>query len=502
MRRLLLLLVLAPSSTSALGQDSSSSREVQLIDQAMQETARKAEPAIASILVSRSEDYRRLLKDSPPADQAGELGGFDRLQARKTLSETIKDSGRLEAILRRLDLSDPENVPESYGTGVAISERGLILTSFHVVEGTAKIYVRLPGGKGSYANIHAGDIRSDLAMLRLVDSSLLPVPFLRPTSSQVRKGQLILTMTNPFAPGFRNASPRASWGIVNNLHQKLPQKSTPTEQDKWTFNQVGTFIQIDRSLPMGSSGGALLNLEGQMVGMITGMAGISGDPEGALVVPLDAAMLRIIGVLEKGEEVEYGFLGITFERAGFERQNRFRPPGVYFGDVVANSPAMRAGLERGDIILAVDDFPVFQNDDLRFAIGRALAGTTVKLKVRRALGQTETIPVTVVKSSVTEQFIASVKHPFARGVRVDYTSTAVQRVPAPEIARGVLVREVQKGSQAEAARLQDAVILKVDGQEVRTPAEFYEKMDKKGPVKLTLSAINEDTNHWQEVTLD
>jgi len=502
MRRLLLLLVLAPSSTSALGQDSSSSREVQLIDQAMQETARKAESAIASILVSRSEDYRRLLKDSPPADQAGELGGFDRSQARKTLSETIKDSSRLEAILRRLDLSDPESVPESYGTGVAISERGLILTNFHVIEGAAKIYIRLPGGKGSYANIHAGDIRSDLAVLRLVDSSILPVPFLRPTSSQVRKGQLILTMINPFAPGFRDASPRASWGIISNLHQKLPQNSSPWEQDKWTLHQLATLIQIDRSLPMGSSGGALLNLEGQMVGMITGLAGISGDPGGALAVPLDAAMLRIIGVLEKGEEVEYGFLGIGFDPPGLERQNRFRPGGVGLADVVADSPASRAGLERGDIILAVDDFPVFQRDDLRFAICRALAGSTVRLKVRRVQGQTEVLPATVVKSTLIEGFIASVRHPFVRGLRVDYTSTLVRGGFSKEISRGVLVREVQKGSQAESARLQEAVILKVDGQEIRTPAEFYEKMDKKGPVKLTLSAINEDTNHWQEVTLD
>src|SRR4029077_5074316 len=120
------------------------------------------------------------------------------------------------------------------------------------VEGAAKIYVRLSGGKGSYANIHAGDPRSDLAVLRLLDSSVFPVPFLRPASSQLRKGQLILTMTNPFAPGFRDASPRASWGIISNLRQKLPQGSAQTEQDKWTLNQLGTLLQIDRSLPIGS----------------------------------------------------------------------------------------------------------------------------------------------------------------------------------------------------------------------------------------------------------
>jgi serine protease Do len=311
-------------------------------------------------------------------------------------------------------------------------------------------------------------------------------------------------MTNAFAPGFRDANPHAAWGIISNLHQKLPQNSSTREQDNWTVNQLGTFIQIDRSLPIGSSGGALLNLEGQMVGIITSAGGISGEPGGALAVPLDSAMRRIIAVLEKGEEVEYGFLGIQFRRQnGFGPQNNFRGAGVQFGDVVANSPAKKAGLEPGDSILAVDDFPVSQNDDLRFAIGRSLAGTTVKLKVRRALGQTETIPVTVVKSTVTEGFIASVKNPFAHGVRVDYTSTVTQRgFTSAEIPRGVVVREVQKGSQAESARLQDATIIRVDDQEVRTPAEFYEKMDKKGPVKLTLSAVDDDNNRPQEVTLD
>src|SRR5438132_4222275 len=220
MRRLLLLFGLGFLPVSAWGQDASSLGEAQVIDKAMTEAIRKAEPAIASIFVSRSEDYRRLLKDSPAADQPGELGGFDPEKAKKILAAAFKDSGRLEAELRKLDLSDSEHVPESYGSGVVISAQGLVLTNFHVVQDAAKIYVRLPGGKGSYANIHAGDSRCDLAVLRLLDSSLAPLPFLRPGNGQVQKGQLILTLANPFAPGFRDASPRAGWGIISNLRQK------------------------------------------------------------------------------------------------------------------------------------------------------------------------------------------------------------------------------------------------------------------------------------------
>jgi len=370
----------------------------------------------------------------------------------------------------------------------------LVLTNFHVVQDAAKIYVRLPGGKGSYANIHAGDSRCDLAVLRLLDSTLAPLPFLRPGNGEVRKGQLILTLANPFAPGFRDASPRAGWGIVSNLRQKKP--NPPEDPLKWTLPHYGTLIQTDRSLPLGSSGGALVNLQGELVGLITSQAGVTGD--GAYAVPLDAGMSRIIHVLEKGEEVEYGFLGIRFDRW----QNRPPTPGVSFASVIPGSPAEKAVLKYGDIILTVDDFPVRERNDLMVAVGRALAGSTVHLKIQRS-GQTEVMPVTLAKFHQTMPIIVSVKPPFARGIRVEDTSIVAQRIQQENTAipPGVLVREVGKGSAAEAAQLQSAVITQVDRQEVHTPAEFYEKMRKTGPVELTLSSTG-DKGRPLKVKLD
>lgn len=497
MRRLFWFLIFVLPSSAALGQENTSSREVQIIDRAMEETVRKVEPAVVSILVSRSENYHRLLKDSPPADQPGELGGFDRTQAKKALSESFKDSRRLDAELRRLDLSDPEHVPESYGSGVAISAQGLILTNFHVVRDANKVYVRMPGGKGSFANIHAGDSRSDLAVLRLLDSSILPVPFLRPGNGLVRKGQLILSLVNPYAPGFRDASSRASWGIVSNLRQKPSQKLTREDQATMPLHHYGTLIQTDRSLPVGSSGGVLLNLDGQMVGLITSLAGVTGDSGGAYAVQFDAAMSRIIGILEKGEEVDYGFLGISWIRF---RPNSSQGPGVSFDEALPGSPAAKAGLISGDHILAVDNVSVRVTDDLVLEINRALAGSTVQLRVQRRLGSVETVPVTIAKFNPTWSVIASVKHPYVKGLRVDYTSILAQRGQR-EVPPGVMVREVKKGSQAESAQLQDAIIIKVDGQEINTPAEFYRKMDKVGSIELTLAG-EDDRNQTKKVTLD
>lgn len=493
MRRfLLIIVVLLATSARAWGQDSSALGEAQVIDKAMVEVARKVEPAIASIFVSRSEDYRRLLKDAPPPDHPGELGGFDREKARNILATTIKDASRLVRELHRLDLSDPAHVPESYASGVVVSSEGLVLTNFHVVRDASKIYIRLPGDKGSYANIHAGDSRSDLAVLRLLDSSLTPLPFLRPNNSQAHKGQLILSLVSPFAPGFRDAHPRAGWGIISNLRQKNPKRPSWEDSSKAALHDYGTLIQIDRNLPLGSSGGALLNLQGELVGVMTSLAGVTGDGGGAYAVPLDAVMTRIIRVLEKGEEVEYGFLGVQFERPDDFRGRQFHQgTGAYIRDVVAGCPAKNAGLGPMDVVLAVNGNPIHETDDLVLAISSALAGSTVRLKVQKRTGETEEVPVVLAKAYQAGPSIASVKHPFVRGMRVDSTSLMALQGFTGEVPRGVLVREVEKGSPAESAQLQDAVITQVNGQEISTPAEFYEKAGKAGALKLTLAGSDE-----------
>jgi serine protease Do len=251
-------------------------------------------------------------------------------------------------------------------------------------------------------------------------------------------------------------------------------------------------IQIDRNLPIGSSGGALLNLQGELIGLITSLAGVTGDGGGAYAVPLDAVMTRIIRVLEKGEEVEYGFLGVQFENPDNFRGRQFpRGTGAYIRDVVTGCPAKNAGLGSMDVVLAVNGNPIHETDDLVLAISSALAGSTVRLKVQKRTGETEEVPVVLAKAYQAGSFIASVKHPFVRGMRVDSTSLMARQGFMGEVPHGVLVREVEKGSPAEAEQLQDAVITQVNGQAVHTPAEFYEKAGKAGALKLTLAGSDE-----------
>src|SRR5262245_47811371 len=129
------------------------------LEQAVQETIKKAEASIGCILVSRSDQYRQFDRGRSDSDQPGRLGDFPHIRPR--------DEREGEDPRQKLDMSSPDYVPESYGSGVVIDRSGLILTNAHVVRGAVKVFVRLPGGVESYADIHALDARSDLAVLRL-----------------------------------------------------------------------------------------------------------------------------------------------------------------------------------------------------------------------------------------------------------------------------------------------------------------------------------------------
>jgi S1-C subfamily serine protease len=495
-RRLLLAALLALGiAAPARTDDLPAQSKVQALAETVQKAIRQAEPAIACILVSHTDAYRKRFDDAPPADAPGKLGAFPSRRIQTQFADRLPSAEDL----KKLDLGDPDNVPESYGSGVAIDEQGLILTNYHVIRDATKIYVRLPGDKGSYADIHAADPRSDLAVLRLLDAKVLPVPAIPlGDGGSVEKGQWVLSLANPFAAGFRDGSPSASWGIVSNLRRRQPGTPREDERSK-TLHHYGTLIQTDARLNLGVSGGALLNLKGELIGLTTALAAISGrETAGGFAVPLDAGMRRIVEVLRRGEEVEYGFLGVNLQR-----ESRRSKGGVQISEATPGSPAQTAGLQALDVILAVNGVPVQENDDLFLALGTLLAGSEARLEVRSSpRGPSRTVTVTLAKFYVPGPVIASQKPPPVRGLRVDFTSVLLMRqnasgpvVRGPQVIQpGVYIREVQSESPAAAARLREGeVITHVNGQPVLTPAEFYRAVAKvraTDPLELTLASAD------------
>jgi serine protease Do len=456
----------------------------------VQKAIEKADPAIACILVSRSDAYQRF-GQGPSVENPGQLGkylpGSLNFPSKMTRDEQ-------EVVRKKLDLADPENIPESFGSGIAIDGKGLILTNYHVVQGAVKIYVRLPGGRGSYADIHAADPRSDLAVLRLLappkDLSVIPIG----DGGKVKRGEMILTMANPFAAGFRDSKPSASFGIISNIRQRVPTLEPDKERHK-TLHHYGTLIQTDARLNLGCSGGALINLKGEMIGLTTALVALHGaETAGSFAVPLDAAMKRIIDVLKRGEEVEYGFLGVQPDRPPDQKPR----DGVLLVSVVPGSPAKRDGrLNPKDTLLAVNGTPIRDDADLFLAVGVELAGTRVTIDVRRAgTGEREKVEVTLGKFLVFGKPIVSSlgNRPFVRGLRVDDTCVLAQQSGRAEITAGVLVTDVQSNSAAAKAKFrQGEIITHVNGTPVFTPAAFYREMQGRGgAVELTLYGVNGD----------
>src|SRR5260370_33414738 len=188
-----LAMTLAGVAGSARGQDAL--KQALALEEAIQQITAKAEQSFACILVSRSDAYKKFdrFADKPVP---GQLGDFDPQRGGGRMHGNSPDP--------RLNMAELNHVPDAYGSGVVIDPSGLVLTNYHVVRDATKIFVRLPGKTGWYANIHAADERSDLAVLKLIDLQqklpALPVG----DGSTLRKGQFILALANPFEAGFRD----------------------------------------------------------------------------------------------------------------------------------------------------------------------------------------------------------------------------------------------------------------------------------------------------------
>jgi serine protease Do len=308
-------------------------------------------------------------------------------------------------------------------------------------------------------------------------------------AAKLKKGQFILALANPFAAGFRDGSPSASWGILSNIRRRIPGELNEADRRRPRLHYYGFLLQTDLRLNLGCSGGALLDLKGNWVGLTTSQAAlVGGESAGGYAIPLDDRLKRIIEVLRRGEEVEYGFLGITLQ-AG-ER-------GAIVGGVTANGPATVAGLLKDDQIVAINEFPVDDQDDLLLNVGAHLAGTEIRLAVQHPGGPVRHTKTVLVKAHwQTSGPIIANNRPALGGMRVDYTSTLLRGTAGDvtSIPLGVVVREVAADSKAATAGLRPEldIITAVDGTPVNTPREFYAAArkavaDKAVAIELTLA---------------
>ena len=251
------------------------------------------------------------------------------------------------------------------GSGVIISQDGYIVTNSHVISKADNIIVMLNDGRKATAKVIGNDVESDLAVIKVDLTGLKPLGF-REQSTQV--GDVVLAIGNPFGVG-----QTVTQGIIS-----------ATGRTDLGINTVEDFIQTDAAINPGNSGGALVDAYGQLVGINTAIFSRSGGSMGiGFAIPTEIVKLVMNGIIKDGK-VHRGWLGI-------ELQSSMKDPtklsddtqGVEVMNVMPNGPAAKAGLQKGDIITAMDNKPVNDANTLIQMVARKAPNSVVNLQVMR-----------------------------------------------------------------------------------------------------------------------
>lgn len=378
--------------------------------------------------------------------------------------------------------SVPAEVPEvGGGTGFVVSADGYILTNNHVVEGATRILVSLPDRRVFEAAVIGRDPTTDLAVIR-IDARELPAVYFG-DSDEARVGEWVIAIGNP---GFDDASTldfTVTSGIVSAKGRPLNIIDTSLQAGDDGFRYaIEDFIQTDAVINPGNSGGPLVNLRGAVIGVNTAIATSTGYNQGyGFAIPSNLARRVMTDLIEKGR-VERALLGVSIVDVSAEDAEVYglaRIEGVLVEDFAGDSPARRAGLQRGDVIVTIDGAPATRVGQLQRLVANHAPGETVRLGVIR-YGQPRELTVELMRAPVEEVARAPEPGRTARptlGIEVADLDAELARQLGYARPGGVVVSDVSPASAADRKRVGIGHrIVSIDQQPVRSATEARSRM--------------------------
>jgi len=356
-----------------------------------------------------------------------------------------------------------EYTREGLGSGVIISEDGLIVTNNHVVGDADELKVVLSTGDEATAKLVGADPSSDLALIRIETGQALPAVSMG-DSDQLRVGEWVLAIGSPFA-----LSQTVTQGIVSYLGR-----------EGVGLADYENYIQTDAAVNPGNSGGALVNLNGELIGINTAIASRNGGYQGVgFAIPVSTVRNVVDDLLAYGE-VRRGWLGVSLQEINTELAVQFNlqnERGALIADILPGSPAEESGLMRGDVVILLNGSAVDTPSSFRNRIAGLDPGSEISLRVIRE-GRERDVSAILSSAGEDPATVTENMETFYGWRLGELTEDLSTRLDASGIS-GVVVLDVYPGGPAAMAGLQPGdIITEVSRTSVATVAEVGERISE------------------------
>ncbi len=377
------------------------------------------------------------------------------------------------------DDEDREYESSALGSGVIVRRNGktfYVLTNNHVVEKSSTIKIKLNDEREFEGKLVGADERIDIALVSFEsDDQSITVAQLG-NSDEVQQGDIVLALGSPLGyfasvtQGIVSATGRSGGGI----------------------GSISDFIQTDAAINQGNSGGPLVNIYGEVIGINTWIASQSGGSQGlGFSIPINNIKTAIDQFINKGK-ISYGWLGVSLLEVTQEYKDALevgKQSGALAAEIFIGSPAMKGGMQAGDYIIALNGKDVKDVNQLVRDVGSIPAGETATITVKRG---TSTLDLKIRMDEREDSVVSDSGKLWPGFVATPLTDDTRKKIKVPAKIKGVLVADVQEKSPAAALRLQKGdVVTAVNDRKVTTVAEFYEALN-----------LSDKTEIWFDVYSD
>lgn len=372
----------------------------------------------------------------------------------------------------------------SLGSGVIVTPDGTILTNNHVIEGASDIKVDLSDKREFQAKLIGTDPKSDIAVIRIQAADLPTLPL--GDSSKLHVGDVVFAIGEPYG-----LTSTATMGIVS-----------ATGRGGLNIEGYEDFIQTDASINPGNSGGAMIDLHGDLVGINTAILAENGGGNQGIgfAIPINMARSVMDQIVEHGKVVR-GYLGLFPQDVTPALAKQFglsQPTGALVAEVEHDTPASKAGIKRGDVILAVNGQPVASANDLRLRISQTPPGTNVKLEISRD-GKTQdvSVPLGELPEQAEKSGPQENEGGGLQGVNVQPLSPDLaEQLQLPAGTHGVVVTSVDPASPAAGDLERGDVIQEVNHKPVNSIEDYRQAIAAAGKGQVLLLVYSQGTTHY------